>query len=145
MLSLFNKSPTVNSFTLKQKQVILVLIMMICSVDTDESAYYLFSQEEASYIDKVKTVLNIETTELDSIAHNKMEEHFSIIKTFNTKQREWFSLTVYEAMIIDGRPSRREIFMGTSILNAMEINLDKHKEIISRLWSIDNIGGHLTK
>ena len=150
MLNFFNKTPVCESFTTRQRLTITALILGLCTYTTnrydeyaDDSQYAMNNKEK--YANKVAKALEVRASDLQPFAEKKMEENLAAIQGLNLKQTEWLALTVYEAMVADGRPTREEIFLGTSILNSIGIDLEKHKEIINRLWSIDNIGGHLSK
>lgn len=144
-----NSTLLVNDFTANQKAAIAALILIICTFTREhlgsfDENYGYDQVKRENYANELVKILGINEADLIPIANRKMELHFAEIKNLSNRQRDWFALTIYEAMVIGGRPTKAEVVTGTAVLESVGISFEKHQEIISRLWDIDNISGHFT-
>ncbi len=123
------------SFSMKQKAAIIAAMIKISNADGE------VHPSEKKFTGQIALLLGIELYDpvfLEAFKSVK-DNFYSVLKTFDKDQIDWFVTAMYSMVVIDGKSEEVEIDQMFCICDAMNLSEDDLVEIIQKAKAVGNI------
>lgn len=124
-----------SEFSLNQKRAIMCSLFLIANSDGE------FHYKEQRLFEKIAMLIGYQTdtdidSKLDDIMTMDRDKLFIYLNSLNESQKDWFIVTSFEMVHVDGKALENEVKYMITIFQQMNITEDRFEKVIKKTQNI---------